>query len=257
MDTKSAFEIIKKVLAADFACRESDFDKEGVFVYEAKEMPGRRKFPFREKQLNIVTMGDGVVVSCSADRLEWARENLSKLKKDEIFSETATSRIAKYIAADGQVIKSPDLKYICIPARFLPYYTDADVKLAELSFEEIKHYFETQEFHHAIGNRDNPDKMQVIAVSAVCDGKIAGMAAAGADCDEMYQVGVSVLPEYRNRGVGRAVVGRVTEMLFDMGKLPYYSTWTSNIASRRLNISLGYFPAWIELYAMYEGELDD
>jgi GNAT superfamily N-acetyltransferase len=254
LNTESALKIVKKVLAADFACSESDFDREGVFIYEAREIEGARRFPIRKKALNIATMGKGVVVSCTPDRLEWAKENLSNRSKDEIFSESTTSLIAEYIAADNQIIRSPDLKYICVPGRFLPYSPTEDVKLTALGYEEIKHYFETQEFYYAIGERDNPEKIHEIAVSAVCNGKVAGIAAASEDCDEMYQVGVSVLAEYRNKGIGRAVVGKVTEMIFDMGKLPYYSTWASNIASRRLNISLGYFPAWIELYAMDRGE---
>ena len=41
MDSESAFKIIKKVLAADLACDENDFDREGVFIYLAKELEGR------------------------------------------------------------------------------------------------------------------------------------------------------------------------------------------------------------------------
>ncbi|MFC1920935.1 GNAT family N-acetyltransferase [Chloroflexota bacterium] len=254
LNSKSALQTVKKVLAADFACDESDFDKDGVFINQAQEMPGRRKLPFREKQLNIATLGKGVVISCSAERLEWAKENLGKLSKDDIFNTSTMSLISEYISPDNQTVGGTDLKYICIPDRFRPYAPGNDVKLTALDYKEIKQYFETQEFSYAIGKRDNPDHLHQIAVSAVCDGKIAGIGAASEDCEEMYQVGIHVLPEYRDKGIGRALVSKVTEKIFEKGRLSYYSTWASNLASRRLNISLGYFPAWIELYVKDKGE---
>jgi GNAT superfamily N-acetyltransferase len=254
LDTESTLKIVKKVLAADFACDESDFHRDGVFVYEAREIEGARKFPIRKKALNIVTMGKGVVVSCTPDRLEWARENLSNRSKDEIFSESTTSLIAEYIAADNQIIRSPDLKYICVPGRFRPYNAGVDIELTVPGEEEIRQLYEDRKFSNALGFAPNPERPRVVVIGASTGGTIAGVAAAAADCEEMYQVGVDVLPEYQDRGIGKAVVSKVTEAVFSMGKLPYYSTWASNIASRRLAIDIGYFPAWIELYAMDKGE---
>ncbi len=81
------------------------------------------------------------------------------------------------------------------------------------------------------------------------DGEIVGMAAASADSDEMWQVGIDVVAEYRVGGIGKALVGRLTELLFAKGKLPYYATGMANIPSRKLAMALGYYPAWAEVYA--------
>jgi len=69
---ESALQVVKKILASDFACAESDFDKAGVTFHLCKEIEGARRFPLPEKFLAVVTMGRGVVVSCSAERLQWA-----------------------------------------------------------------------------------------------------------------------------------------------------------------------------------------
>jgi predicted GNAT family acetyltransferase len=65
----------------------------------------------------------------------------------------------------------------------------------------------------------------------------------------MWQIGIDVVPSYRNQGIGKALVSRLTEALFKVGKLPYYSTRASNIPSRRIAISLGYWPAWVEIHS--------
>jgi len=58
-DFCAALATVKKVLAADFTCQTEDFDREGVFIYPAREIAGRRRFPFREKFLGAATMGRG------------------------------------------------------------------------------------------------------------------------------------------------------------------------------------------------------
>lgn len=93
-----------------------------------------------------------------------------------------------------------------------------------------------------------PDIPRRVAAIAMCKGEIAGIAGACADSDNMWQIGVDTLPEFRNRGIGKAIVSAVTGYTLIQGKIPYYSTVVSNLASRAVAISLGYKPAWVELY---------
>lgn len=87
-----------------------------------------------------------------------------------------------------------------------------------------------------------------MAVAAFCDGKVVGIAGASEDCELMWQIGVDVLPEFQGLGIGKAIAGTLTKAVLDEGVLPYYSTEVSNLQSRQLAISIGYWPAWVELY---------
>ena len=71
----------------------------------------------------------------------------------------------------------------------------------------------------------------------------------------MWQVGIDILPDYRDRGIGKALVSQLTEALFKIEKLPYYSTGISNISSRRTAISVGYRPAWVEIFSQERAEV--
>ena len=250
LNTESALRTVRRVLAADCACEESLFDKESVFVVEAKEMEGRRRFPFRENSLEVATMGNGVIVSCSADRLSWARENLGHLGRDDVFSAPAIVLMQELVARDGQVMGGPMLAYVCPQNRLRPQAAPGDVDITAVHGDGVLELHDSGRFPNALGQRIDAARPRLAATVARQGGRIVGVAAASADCDEMWQIGIDVVPDCRERGIGRALVSRLTEAVFDAGSLPYYGTAPSNLASRRLALSLGYVPAWTGAYAM-------
>ena len=252
LDRESALRTVRKILTADFACEERCFDAEGVFVFQAKEVAGSRRFPLPEKSLFAMTMGRGVVVSCSADRLQWVVENLSHLTRDDIFSAPNISRMAEYVARDNQLMRGPELRYICTRDRFQPCFPLGDIEVVIVEKDGMQDLQETGRFPNALGYRVDPARPRMAASIARSGDQIVGVAGAAADHDEMWQIGIDVLSDYRNRSIGKALVSRLTDFLFRMGRLPYYSTSVSNIPSRRLAIALGYWPAWVELYASEE-----
>jgi len=93
----------------------------------------------------------------------------------------------------------------------------------------------------------------MLAITAKKDGHIIGMAGTSADCAKMWQVGMDVLPEYRNYGLAAYLVNRLTLEILERGYIPYYGTGTSNIASQRVAHRVGYYPAWV---CVYKGKFD-
>jgi GNAT superfamily N-acetyltransferase len=247
-DQKSALNTVKKVLTVDFACEERDFDEEGINIRQAREISGRRRFPLPEKFLAVVTMGTGVIICCSASRLRWAKANLGQLERDKIFDISTIARVQNYVSRDHQEIRL-ELKFICIREAFRPYAPGKDIKLNPIEGEHLQKFYKNNLFLNALGYADNPERPHMVAVVASCGGETAGVAAATADCDLMWQIGVDTLPVYRQRGIAKATVSALTEILLSKAILPYYSTRFFNIASRRTALSLGYFPAWVELYS--------
>ena len=90
----------------------------------------------------------------------------------------------------------------------------------------------------------------MLAVVAECNGEILGVAGVSADSAMLWQVGVDVRPDARQLGIGQAIVQRVTARILETGRVPYYTTETSNIASQKLAARLGYCPARRRLYAV-------
>lgn len=248
-DQKSALQVVKKILAADFACQESNFDEEGLTFHYARAVEGARHFPLPDKFLAVVTMGRGVVIACTAGRMRWVHKNLKDFTPHDLFSVAAMARMEKYVARDRQTIFGPELRYICTQDTFKPYRLDNEIEIDLIRGEGVRNLYENNKFPNALGYQDNPLRPRLLACSANHNGTIVGLAGASADCDSMWQIGIDILQEYRNGGIGKVLVSQLTEALFEMGKLPYYSTRTTNIASRRIAVSLGYRPAWVEIYS--------
>jgi GNAT superfamily N-acetyltransferase len=248
-DFFSTLNDVKKVLAADFACEESDFDNAGVFVHQAKELPGRRDFPFRKNAFAAATMGRGVVIFCSLERLGWADANLSRLTRNDMFTQPTIALIDGYVKQAGQYMAGPDLKHVCTKSIFQPYKPAGGLEINLVEDVLSLGLYGDKRFPNSLGHGAYPKTPFMVAAVVKCGGQIAGIAAAWADCDVMWQIGVDTLPEYRRRGIGKAAVSAVTEYLLEHGVIPYYSTLESNTASRATAAALGYKPAWVELNA--------
>ena len=154
----------------------------------------------------------------------------------------------KYVRRDKQSLYGHGLKYICIKEDFHPYAPPKDVEITLVEGGRLLELFGDKRWPNTVDPSPNPNLPLMAAAVARCNGEIAGVASAYADCDVMWQLGVDTMPAYRNRGIAKATVSAMTDYIFKQGRLPYYSTAIANLASRKTATSLGFQPAWVELY---------
>ncbi len=240
---------LKTTLAADFACPVDYFSQSGVFIGEAKALPGRRRLPFQTNSLAMMTMGTSVVITCSADRLAWAQTHLGPLNRDTLFSATTFARLETLVAPNQQRMAGPDPKFVCASDTFRPAPSPTDIAIELVTQPHVQALYAHPGFYNALGYQLNNPCPDVMATVAYHNQTVIGMAGASEDSDQMWQIGVDVLPAYQNRGIGQALVSQLTATILAAGKIPYYTTAVANLRSSRVALSLGYWPAWIEVYA--------
>lgn len=245
----SVLQALRSVLAATCACEEQDLVAEGVIITEATARPGRLRFPIASKPLIVVTMGAGVVVSCHAERQDWLGENLAQLRRDAIFSATAIGKLVQFVARDQQFLAGPDLKYVCSRSDFRPAAAPSHVEIALVPQADLPSLYQYQGFGEALSYRPNNLRPEVMATVARTGGNVVGIACASADTESLLQIGVEVSSGARGRGIGQSLVSQLTDGILRAGKIPYYTTAVSNLHSRGIAVSLGYRPAWTEMYA--------
>ena len=79
--------------------------------------------------------------------------------------------------------------------------------------------------------------------------KIIGVSGAAPVSPEgLWEVGVDVLPEYRNSGMGTYLVTKLTGELLKRDVVPFYSASVTNIGSQMVAARCGYIPAWVDTY---------
>ncbi len=111
--------------------------------------------------------------------------------------------------------------------------------------EEICRFYHYKEFDNAMTFK-NRDK---IAVAAYDGEQIVGMAGCDDYMDSIWQIGVDVLPKYRNNKLGAFLVKELALEIEKNEKVAYYNTWSPNIASTRLALSVGFYPTWVSYFS--------
>ncbi|WP_308639438.1 GNAT family N-acetyltransferase [Paenibacillus silvisoli] len=248
-DRKAVQQSVLTVLAANMSCSVRDLLSDGVSIHAAERREGAFRFPNRAKSLQAASIGNGAVVSCSIERLEWVIKHAGRLSRGQLFSIPTLALLDAFVKPDHQYMAGPDQKYVCSVDRLVHVEAPDDIIVRMQDRNRIMDLYAFPHFKHALSFRADSPRPDRLAAVAEYRGEIVGIAGASEDCELMWQIGVDVLPDYQGRGIGRALVGKLAKEVLHEGITPYYSTEVSNLKSRQLAVSLGFWPAWIEVYA--------
>jgi hypothetical protein len=233
-DKSGILEIVSKQLAIDMNCDSEDFALDGIVFCEAASNPGRRLFDRQSPFLEIATMGRGIVVSADRDIMPSVKKELENKTRDDIFAAPFVFGHSLYYV--------PDCKRI----HKLPLPDGYELHIKE--GKEIHDLYKAKGFENAIQYDVNHPRPDVLVTYATSGNTIAGMAGASADSPMMWQIGIDVLPQFRNRGIAASLVSQLGVMIIERGVVPYYGTASSNIASQSVAYSSGFMPAWMCSY---------
>lgn len=100
-------------------------------------------------------------------------------------------------------------------------------------------------------------QLDVLGIGAYDNEKLVGLAACSADCDDMWQIGVDVLPEYRRQGIASSLTSNLAIEILERGKIPFYCCAWSNLKSLRNALRSGFVPGWVEMTVKSASLVDD
>ena len=236
-------------LAIEYSCDAADFLRDEIVITEYRANAGCRDYIPGPRFLTFASFGHGAVISADKRIHEWLREYLAgedkPIKGQELFEHERWLAINSACGKYGKKLMStfhmqlPDA-YISAPA--------ADVRVKWFEQDEIQPFYGAEQKIFPNSLRPYPDTHypDIIAVAAYDGDKIIAMSGASADTPEMWQIGIDVLPEYRNRGIAAHLVSLLKNEILQRGKLPFYGTGLSNLGSQNVARAAGFFPAWIE-----------
>lgn len=235
-------DILTKQLAIDFCCSEEDvMSNENIFT-EYMPQEGRRIFNEGECYLKVASVQGKILASGRSDIITWAKAHYRD------------GSGAWFM--DFDTLRELDIKmkeFGCSIDQAHPFYiatekTDVDTRDYTIKIyrgDELEQFRDDDRFDEAFIFDDMPK--DEIGIAAIKDGQILGMAGATSDSDLMWQIGINVMPEAEGLGIGSMLVALLKNEILDMGKLPFYGTAMSHIASQRVALKAGFYPAWAEL----------
>ena len=242
MTNKDVLQIAMRQSAEDIGCRPEDFiaaDNRMVAFSLGQNAKRYYKLPI---EANFISYGNNVVAASTEELAEVVREYIRKFEFYHCFETPNMYWLNKLIEPKGYTV--------CFMAEY--YLPDLD-RLTELPCEYNMRVLEPADFAELYvpewSNALCSDRKQldVLGVGAYDGDKLIGLAGCSADADEMWQIGVDVLPEYRRKGVASAITSRLATEILKRGKVPFYCSAWSNIRSVRNAIKSGFLPAWVEM----------
>ena len=237
---------IREQLALELGCAPEDFSGEETVITGPVCPKQRRQFSDRPFFLQMATFGAAAVISAEERFHPWLREWTKGKRGPWLFEQHNYYLLERELRTYGYQMSMTHHMFAPKPElmRIKP-----DLRFRWLEQEDILPFYGREEFPNAICARFHPERPDVLAVVALDEEKIMGMAGCSADTPELWQIGVDVLPPYRGRGVGKTLVTLLRNEAFRRGALPYYGTSLSNLASWRCALASGFLPTWVEAEA--------
>ena len=251
MTNKEILDIALRQSAYDLNCKPEDFLAGENIVTFSKKHPKSRVYLDYPLECDIVSYGSNIVAQTGERTRAAVTEYINRYTFYHCF-ETPN------IYTLNEMLAPFDLKVCFMAEYFLPDVDklkarDCGLELRILRRGEFDELY-TEQWSNCLTFGDK--ERDVLAVGAYDKGTLVGLAGCSADCEDMYQIGVDVLPGYRRQGIASAVTSRLALEILALGKVPFYCSAWSNIRSVRNAISSGFRPAWAQITAKDKAFVD-
>lgn len=230
--------------AIDYGCAPEDFLAEQGKVTRSRANPQARKYLPLPFALDMTSYGNCIVAQCSEELEGVAREYMAKYDVAHAFE-------TPHLQALDQMLAPYGLQTCFMAEYFLPD-VDAlralpcDYELRVLYQADFADLYKPEWSDALCADRAQLD---VLGVGAYDGDKLVGLAGCSADCEDMWQIGVNVLPAYRRQGIAAAITSRLALEILTRGKVPFYCAAWCNLKSVRNAIKCGFRPAWVNITA--------
>lgn len=252
MTNQEMLQIAMRQSAEDIGCAADDFLKSSNVTVPFHLGANARRYYKLPISCSLVSYGNNVVAAATDEVSDLVTEYIGRYEFYHCFETPNMHWLNERLMEKGHKV--------CFMAEY--YLFDADrvqnpgcpyeVRiLGPADFEELY----LPEWSNALCKERK--QLDVLGAGAYDQGRLVGLTGCSADCHDMWQIGVDVLPDYRRRGIASALTAILAREIMERGKVPFYCTAWSNIRSVRNAVKSGFIPAWAEMSAKPADIVDD
>lgn len=242
LTNKDILRIAMEQSAADIGCRAEDFVSDKSVIVPLKLGPNAKRYYQLPIGCNFISYGSNVVAAVTDETADIVAEYISKFEFYHCFETPNMHWLNERLAPLGLITCFMAEYYLPDVNRLKELPCEYELKVLEKGqFDDL--YF--PEWANALCS--DRKHLDMLAVGAYDGGKLIGLAGCSADAEEMWQIGVDVLSEYRRKGIASAITTKLEIEILERGKVPFYCTAWSNIRSVRNAVKSGLIPAWAEM----------
>ena len=247
MQFETCYDKLLQQLSVDYNCAPADFRaREHILTLPALHA-GRRSYSPGKPFLQMATLGGNAVIMAD-ERLHPFLHRWSKGKPGHsLFELGSLLQLNEELKRYGY--RMHPTHHMFLPCRDVK--AQPSFRVQWLYEQDIHPFYGDPRFQNAIAfPAPCPVRPDRIAVLALDGDTIMGMAGCSEDAPHWQQIGIDVLPPYRARGIGSALVSLLKARIMETGDIPFYGTACANIQSQNIAIKTGFKPAWVETEAV-------
>ena len=252
MTNQEILQIAMRQSAEDIGCRAEDFLSDAPILVPFRLGAHARKYYKEPITCHFVSYRANVVAASVPETAALAEEYIRKFPFYHCFETPNMDWLSTRLLEKGHKV--------CFMAE---YYLPDITRIPELSCPVETRLLVPEDFGELyVSEWSNAlckerRELDVLGVGAYDQGKLVGLAACSADCEDMWQIGIDVLPQARGRGIAPALTSRLAKEILARGKVPFYCSAWSNIRSARNAFRSGFLPAWAEMTVKPANLVDD
>ena len=221
MNKKSILDKVKNYLADKYECSIEEMNKNGLNIIRNN----------KDNKIKMLLFYDLILVSCSNNLYDLVKKSLEGKNTYEIFEFPLVYGQSIYFIPDVERINKQD---------------EIDSLTFKL-FDGNTHEIELSSgFENAI-TFENGKCISNIAYCAYDGDTIVGVAGAEIN-DDIWEVGIEVLPEYRKDGLATILTKNLTLKILEKGIVPIWCASSTNIGSQAVANKSNYIPLWFETF---------
>lgn len=230
--------------ACDCNCQPEDFFRSTPVITISQPHPKARKYLKLPFACDLVSYGNQIVAQTTATLEPVIRQFLEQFPPEHCF-ETPNLYVL------NQQLQKYNLQVCFMAEYFLPDVTQLQTHSCAYELRLLKQADFAKLYLPQWSNAlcEVRKELDVLGIGAYDHGTLVGLAACSADCEEMYQIGIDVLPDYRRQGIAAALTSHLALEILEQNKVPFYCAAWSNLKSVRNAIKCGFRPSWVELTA--------
>lgn len=252
MTDRSLWEIALKQSAIDLACQPQDLTGDQSKVVLSAADPRARRYLQLPFDCNLVSYGSCVVASVTPPFADIAAAYIRRFSAAHCF-ETPNLHVL------NDALQPKGLRICFMAEYFLPQLTalrplDCPYRLQLLTPTDFAGLY-LPSWSNALCQKRA--WLDVLALGAYDGETLVGLAGCSADCEDMWQIGIDVLPAYRRQGVAAALTSRLALEILARDKVPFYCAAWCNLPSVRNALRSGFKPAWVEMTAKPQAFVDE
>ena len=232
--------------AIDYSCAPEDFCLNENKVVISKGNPKARAYLGLPFFCALTSFGNNIVASVNADIADFVSEYIKDKKNEDCFTPPNIFTLNNQLLKHGRQITFcaqrllPDIDII------KPISCGYELKI--LQPDEYLELYGKPEWSTVTGSgaRKHLDRT---AIGAYDGNKLIGLVGSEVSCESMWQIGIEVLPDYRRKGVAKALTVKLALEILSTGVVPFPGNRWANIRSLKTQLACGFKPAWVEMIA--------